>query len=176
MQKFRSVGKLEWRPPPPVVRIRNGPAIRVGGVLPSWSLQLLAIHFAGALWGADQRDPGNPPRQEHCHAVRILGLSVDLSRQLGGCHGLGQVDHVGVGPRTMRQVDAHLPRKVLARCCHVYFSLSLANLCSTQQQPFRFCSLSPRKTTHTCGCFVPQVYDRVVHRLQLGQGINAPGL
>ena len=126
MQKFRSVGKLEWRPPPPVVRIRNGPAIRVGGVLPSWSLQLLAIHFAGALWGADQRDPGNPPRQEHCHAVRILGLSVDLSRQLGGCHGLGQVDHVGVGPRTMRQADARLPRKVLARCCPVCSSRSMS--------------------------------------------------
>ena len=60
---------------------RFGP--RFGSVLPLWSLQLLAIHVAGALWGADQRDPGNPPRQEHCHAVRILGLSVDLSRQLG---------------------------------------------------------------------------------------------
>ena len=102
------------------------PARRFGSVLPHWSLQLLAIHVAGALWGADQRDPGNPPRQEHCHAVRILGLSVDLSYQLGGCHGLGQVDHVGVGPRTMRQADARLPRKVLARCCPVCSSRSMS--------------------------------------------------
>ena len=123
------------------------PARRFGSVLPHWSLQLLAIHVAGALWGADQRDPGNPPRQEHCHAVRILGLSVDLSYQLGGCHGLGQVDHVGVGPRTMRQADARLPRKVLARCCPVCSSRSRRAPCV--QHLAAFCSLSTRKTTHS---------------------------
>jgi hypothetical protein len=69
---------------------------------------------------------------------------------------------------TFRERCSTLPR--------VFLSQSRKPLQHPTQQPFRFCSLSPRKTTHTCGCFVPQVYDRLVHRLQLGQGINAPGL
>ena len=68
-----------------------------------------------------------------------------------------------------------LPRVFLS----VYEYGSIANLMFSlfTQHLAAFCSLSTlAKQLTVCGCFVPQVYDRLVHRLQLGQGINAPGL